>query len=79
LSWCGLLGFVLGEGGFKFTRRTIAKGRMQPFTVINVGDEVIDAGASIGDAREGTRIETEFILSLSVEDVRIFCFLLAGD
>jgi hypothetical protein len=33
----------LGEGFFKFKRRTIAKGRMQSFTVINAGDEVIDA------------------------------------
>ena len=30
---------------------------MQPLGVVNVGDEVIDAGAGIGDGLEGARVQ----------------------
>jgi hypothetical protein len=51
------VGLFLGEGGFKFKWRTVAKGGMQPFAVVNVGDEVIDASADIGDGLEGPCVQ----------------------
>jgi hypothetical protein len=35
----------------------MARGRMQPLCAVNVRDEIIDAGASTGEALEGARIQ----------------------
>jgi hypothetical protein len=78
LSWCGLLGFVLVEGVFKFKRRTIAKGGMQPFSVVNVGDEVIDAGACIDDAGEGPRIQLFVFERLNYGDTPLYSSFFCG-
>jgi hypothetical protein len=45
VSWSGSSIACLGEGGFELTWRTVAECGVQPISIADIGDEVVDADA----------------------------------